>query len=355
MQSSNSKPDRRCGECGSRLPSGWPRALCQRCALKAALDLETDALVSDEGWPTPGALVDGRFRLRRVIGKGGMGVVWLAKDDELGELVALKFLAPELLCDESALAELRKETARSRRLSHPNIVRVYDFHHTEAHHPYISMEYARGISLEHRRTEWKDRRCSWDYLQPLTLQLCRALHYAHGEQVIHRDLKPANLIVDSVGCLKLADFGVAAAVQDAEVRISMAPTRTGTPHFMGPQQCAGFTAQPADDFYSLGATLYDLLSGAPPFESADLPRKIRETMPEPLRHRLRRLGFSRDVPPHVEALIMSCLAKRPERRPRSAKIIEEWIGPELRVRGIRSCLRGWYYRMCATCRPGGQS
>jgi serine/threonine protein kinase len=124
---------------------------------------------------------------------------------------------------------------------------------------------------------------------------------------------------------------------------------------MSPQQLSGFTPQPTDDFYSLGATLYDLLSGSPPFSGAGLDRQIRETMPDPLRNRLRKLRPRHDVPPHIQALVMACLAKRPERRPQTAQAIEEWIGPGLRVRGIHSHLRGLYHRMRSTSRPGGQS
>jgi serine/threonine protein kinase len=300
-------------------------------------------------------VIDGRFKLKEALGKGGMGIVWLAYDEELGELVALKFLPPDLQVDASALADLRRETARSRHLSHPNIVRIYDFHRSQTHGAYISMEYAAGKSLERLRSEWKGRRFSWMFLQPFVVQLCRTLQYAHSERVIHRDIKPANLIVDTQGHLKLVDFGLGVFVQDFTVGISTSLRRTGTPYFMSPQQLSGFTPHPTDDFYSLGATLYDLLSGSPPFSGADIRHQIRETMPEPLRDRLRKLGAARDVPSHIGALVMACLAKRPQRRPRTALEIEEWITPELRGRGIRSRLRGWFDRLCSTSRPGGQS
>jgi serine/threonine protein kinase len=345
----------RCTVCGSELPSGWPRALCRRCALKGALEPEGDLLVPDKAWPGAGRVIDGRFRLMEVLGAGGMAVVWLADDRELDQLVALKFLPSNLRSDPGVLAELRRETARSRRLCHPNIVRIYDFHHSQTDGPYISMEYARGESLQGLRLAKPGRRFAWEYLQPIVVQLCRTLQYAHSEQVIHRDIKPSNLIVDAQGRLKLADFGVATLVMDPAVRVSTSLHRTGTPQFMSPQQLSGLTPQPTDDFYSLGATLYDLLSGSPPFSGEDILRQIRETMPEPLRYRLRQLGLPHDVPRHVEALIVACLAKRPQRRPRTAQAIAEWIGPELRVRGIGSRLRGWFDRLRATSRPGGQS
>ena len=344
---------RRCADCGCALPTRWPRGLCGRCSLEGALRRDQDPSSQDGSPLSPGRILDNRFQLREVIAIGGMAEVWLADDAKLGKPVALKFLHPDLRFDPSALAELREETEHNRRLRHPNILRVFDFHISEAAGAYICMEYARGISLQRLRLDRAGGRFTWNFLRPLVIQLCGALEHAHRQQVIHRDLKPANLILGPQGVLRLVDFGVAAVVQDPTVRISVSVRRTGTLHYMSPQQLSGLTPQPTDDFYSLGATLYDLLSGQPPFSQGDTPLQIREMLPLSLSGRLRQVGVCRGVPAHVEALIMACLAKRPERRPHSADEIADWIR-DLRWCGITR-LRGWLNRMCATSRPEGQS
>jgi serine/threonine protein kinase len=315
----------------------------------------------EEGAPTPnepplhpGRLIDGRYRLIKVIARGGMGEVWLGYDANLQELVALKFPRPGLRSDASALAELRKETDRHRRLRHPHIVGVFDFHTSETDGAYLTMEYAQGTSLQRLRSERAGERFTWKFLHPLVFQLCQALQYAHGQQVIHRDIKPANLILGPRRVLKLVDFGVAEVVTKPAIRISLSIRRTGTLPYMSPQQLSGLTPRPTDDFYSLGATLYDLLSGQPPFFEGDIPRQIREAMPMPLRSRLRQRGVRQAVPVHIEALIMACLAKRPDCRPQSAGEISEWIRDDLRWRGIGSRLRRWVNRMAATPRGPGQ-
>lgn len=298
--------------------------------------------------------VGGRFRLLRPIGQGATGSVWLAADARLEEYVALKFLKPGLLAAPRALEHMRRETVRSHRLTHPNIIRIHDLHVTEGDGPFISMEYAEGLSMDQLRRDWPNGYFSWRFLQPVVLQLCEALNYAHQKQVIHRDLKPANLILEQE-CLKLADFGIAALIQDPTLRISPALRLTGTLPYMSPQQMLGLTPQPTDDFYSLGATLYELLTGCPPFFEGDIMRQVRETMPEPLGRRLKRFGLKSDVPPHVEALVMACLAKTPDRRPQTAASILEWIAPQSRLREMLSRVRGWYNRSPAFSRPGGQS
>src|SRR5687767_2102443 len=150
----------------------------------------------------------GRFTLLRQLGQGGMGVVWLARDEQLREDVALKFLPQEIRHDAVALDDLRRETSRSRKLTHPHIIRIHDLYKVE-NEAFISMEYVEGSNLSELRLQQPDRIFKWTFLEPLVKQLCDALAYAHGENVIHRDLKPANMMLDARGRLKLADFGLA--------------------------------------------------------------------------------------------------------------------------------------------------
>src|SRR5215204_6128157 len=144
----------------------------------------------------------GRFTLRRLLGQGGMGVVWLARDEQLHEDVALKFLPPEIRHDAVALDDLRRETSRSRKLTHPHIIRIHDLYKVEQE-AFISMEYVAGPNLSELRVEKPDRVLNWKFLEPLVMQLCDALAYAHKENIVHRDLKPANMMLDIRGRLKL--------------------------------------------------------------------------------------------------------------------------------------------------------
>jgi serine/threonine protein kinase/WD40 repeat protein len=275
----------------------------------------------------PGFLVgNGRFTMVRLIGRGGMGVVWLARDESLREDVALKFLPNEIRFDAVALDDLRRETARSRKLTHPNIIRIHDLFKDERE-AFISMEYVDGPNLSDLRLEQTERVFTWKYLEPLVKQLCEALDYAHSEKVIHRDLKPANMMLDSRGRLKLSDFGIAAQVSDSISRVSMVRHgKSGTVTYMSPQQMDGKLPQVTDDIYALGATLYELLTSRPPFYSGDIAHQVRNLSPQPIDERLAELEIQNEVPPAVAALIMACLGKSPEQRPTSARAVAEWIG-----------------------------
>ena len=271
----------------------------------------------------------GRFVLVQPLGRGGMGEVWLAQDERLGEPVALKFLPPEVRADPAALDDLRRETARSHRLTHPNIVRIHDLHEEPGGLAFIAMEYVDGPTLAGLRLEQPGRVLSWEFLCPLVQQLCAALDYAHGEKVIHRDLKPANVMVDSKGRLKLADFGIAATVSDSVSRVSGRLGTSGTLPYMSPQQLAGKHPQTADDIYALGATLYELLTSKPPFYTGDITHQVLRETPEPLPERLAALEINNEVPPDVAAIVMACLAKETAQRPQSARAVAEWVGLEV--------------------------
>jgi len=282
--------------------------------------------MSESGILQPGQKVGaGRFTLVKPLGRGGMGEVWLAQDERLHEPVALKFLPPEIRADPAALDDLRRETARSHRLAHPNIVRIHDFQESEGEPAFISMEYVDGPTLTALRVEQPSRVLPWDYLRPLVEQLCAALGYAHGEHVVHRDLKPSNLMFDSRGRLKLADFGIAAVVSDSVSRISVRGT-SGTLAYMSPQQLAGKRPQVTDDLYALGATLYELLTSKPPFYTGDITHQVLHEPPQPLDERLATLGIQNQIPADVAAIVMACLAKEPSQRPQTARAVAEWIG-----------------------------
>src|SRR4051794_30102104 len=277
---------------------------------------------------SPGVLVGGkRFLLKKPLARGGMGIVWLAHDLRLKEPVALKFVAPSVAWDPVALEDLRRETLRSRRLSHPNIVRIYDLYEAPGELTFISMEYVDGPNLHYFRANRPSPVLPWKLLLPLVRQMCEALDYAHKERVLHRDLKPSNLMLDSNERLKLADFGLACAMHEAESTGPGPGNVHGTPAYMSPQQADGNKPQVADDIYSLGATLYELLTSKPPFYTGDVAYQLRNNRPPPMHERLADLELENDFPSEAAALVMACLAKEPAERPRSARQILEWLEP----------------------------
>jgi hypothetical protein len=268
----------------------------------------------------------GRFTLIKELGRGGMGVVWLAQDTNLDEQVALKFLPSEVATDPVAVNDLRRETVRSHRLSHPNIIRIHDCHHQPDGVAFISMEYVDGQTLSGCRLQKPKQVLAWAALAPLVKQLCTALEYAHAEGVIHRDLKPANVMLDGRGRVKLADFGIAAVLSDSRSRASAKSSTGGTLAYMSPQQLLGKRPQIADDIYALGTTLYELLSSKPPFYSGDITYQVLHEPAAPLEERTLELGVDNPVPPEVAALVMACLAKEPEQRPQTAAAVAAWLG-----------------------------
>src|SRR5437763_4875196 len=158
--------------------------------------------------------------LIKILGRGGMGIVWLARDEELERHVALKFLPDLIIQDRALLNELKRETRRSLELTHKNIVRIYDFVHDERS-ACISMEYIDGETLSNLRAEKEQKGFEPNQIAGWTSQLCDALDYAHNHaKIIHRDLKPANLMVNQRGDLKVSDFGIARSLGDAHGRLN---------------------------------------------------------------------------------------------------------------------------------------
>jgi TolB-like protein/Tfp pilus assembly protein PilF len=268
---------------------------------------------------TGGQKVFGRYTLIKILGRGGMGVVWLARDEELERDVALKFLPQAVVHERDLLDDLKRETRRSLELTHKNIVRIYDFVHDERM-ACISMEYVDGETLSNLRAEKEQRVFEPNELAAWTSQLCQALDYAHNHaRVIHRDLKAANLMVNRRGELKVSDFGIARSLGDTVSRLTREQGRSGTLVYMSPQQLEGKRGRHLDDIYSLGATLYDLLTSKPPFYSGNIDRQIRERVPPSMTKRRKDLNIEPSSVPAVwEQVVAACLEKDPAKRPQSA-------------------------------------
>src|SRR2546430_6130825 len=198
-----------------------------------------------------------RYTLVRLLGRGGMGVVWLAQDDALERNVALKFLPDLVVNDAAALDELKIETKRSLQLTHHNIVRIYDFVN-DAESACISMEYVDGATLSALRVEQAGKVFDVQALGPWIRQACEALQYAHeSARIAHRDIKPANLMLSGKGELKVADFGIARSLSDSVSSLTLMHGTSGTLAYMSPQQITGERATHLDDIYSIGATIYE--------------------------------------------------------------------------------------------------
>jgi serine/threonine protein kinase/Tfp pilus assembly protein PilF len=265
-----------------------------------------------------GQKVFGRYTLVKILGRGGMGIVWLARDEELERDVALKFLPDVIVRDRALLDELKRETRRSLELTHKNIVRIHDFVFNETS-GCISMEYVDGETLSNLRAEKEQKVFEPNDIANWTSQLCDALDYAHNQaRIVHRDLKPANLMVTQSGDLKVSDFGIARSLGDTVSRLTREQGRSGTLVYMSPQQLDGERGTHLDDIYSLGATLYELLTSKPPFYSGNLDRQIHERVAPSMTERRKDLNIEpASVPATWEEVVVACLAKDPAKRPQS--------------------------------------
>ncbi len=271
-------------------------------------------------------LLFNRYQLQYELGRGGRGVVWLAHDRRLECSVALKFLADQLLTEPDALDELRHETLLSRKITHPHIMRIYDFEQDDAAAA-ISMEYVNGCTLSQLRLRRPHYCFSPDELRPWIIELCEALHYAHtGPKVVHRDLKPSNLMISNDGHLKVTDFGIASVIADSMSRVTQIHGVSGTLGYMSPQQALGGKARETDDVYSVGAVIYELLTSKPPFFRGNITAQIQSAIPPLMQERRTELKREGDpIPPFWEDVVASCLAKNPQDRPPDAKVVADWI------------------------------
>ena len=268
-----------------------------------------------------------RYTLKRTLGRGGMGIVWLARDDELERDVALKFLPDLIIHDRAVLTDLKRETRRSLELTHKNIVRIYDFVHDETN-GCISMEYVDGDTLSNLRADKQRKVFEPEELKEWVSEACDALDYAHNHaRIVHRDLKPSNLMVNQRGDLKVADFGIARSLSDSMSMLTMDRGKSGTLLYMSPQQLDGERGNHLDDVYSLGATLYELLTSKPPFYSGNVDRQIREKIPPPMTDRRKELEIVNGEPIDDvwEDMVRRCLAKDPAKRPQSVSEVAKML------------------------------
>ena len=287
-----------------------------------------------------GDIVFQRYTLKKVLGVGGMGVVWLAQDTKLDEEVALKFVPEALQHDGDAIHDLKVQTKLGLRLTHSNIVSVRGFEDDGGRLAAISMEYVDGSTLGAMRLEQPGQIFEVDSLQIYLLHILNALEYAHEEaKIVHRDLKPANVMVNSDDRVKVADFGIACSLRNSVTRVMSMPQKagSGTLHYMSPQQLMGSPATISDDIYSLGATLYELMTGTPPFTSGDISMQIREITPPSMMQRRADNGIEGEpIPSHWEDVVAAALSKEPGLRPASIAEFRRGLQGQPFVRGAAS-------------------
>ena len=250
-----------------------------------------------------------RYRVIEKIGSGGMADVFKAVDDVLGRTVAVKVLHPRYASDPTFVARFRQEAQAAANLSHPNIVNMYDWGR-DGETYYIVMEYVKGVDLKSLVSQQGplDPHKAAEY----AAQVCSALAVAHGYDIIHRDIKPHNIVLASDGTVKVMDFGIARA---GNTTMTQTGSVLGTAQYISPEQAQGKQLSPASDLYSLGVTLYEMVTGRPPFD-ADTPvaTALQQVNDEPVPPRQVRAS----IPPALEAVILRAMRKNPAERYDSA-------------------------------------
>src|SRR5689334_20943040 len=255
-------------------------------------------------------LFDGRYRIVRKLGTGGMANVYLAEDEVLGRRVAIKILNDRHAGDDQFVERFRREAKNAASLSHPNIVSIYDRGEAEGTY-YIAMEYLDGRSLKELIVARGPApvNVAIDYAR----QILAALRFAHRHGIVHRDIKPHNVLVDAEGRVKVTDFGIARA---GTSQMTEAGSIVGTAQYLSPEQARGSNVDQRSDVYSLGIVLYGLLTGTVPFNGdtpVEIAMKHLSTVPEPPSAK------RPDVPRDLDLIVLRALAKDPDDRYQNAE------------------------------------
>ncbi len=252
------------------------------------------------------------YDILEVLGRGGMGVVYKARQQGLNRVVALKMILAGASASPQDLSRFRAEAEAVAQLAHPNIVQIYEIGE-QGGCPFLALEYVGGGSLAQHLDGTP---VAPQQTAETLLALARAVHHAHGRGIVHRDLKPANVLLHADGTPKIADFGLAKRA-DSNQAHTLTGTILGSPSYMAPEQAAGASDRigPATDVYALGVILYEMLTGRPPFKGATLLEtieQVREHDPVPPRFLLPK------TPRDLETICLKCLEKSPQRRYASA-------------------------------------
>ncbi len=289
--------------------------VCPQCALQYPDDAERcfadGAKLEEAPDPWVGRVLLGRYRIEEKLGEGGMATVYLARHALVDRLVAIKILNDNLSKDPKLRERFRREARNASAIQHPHVIEIHDYGETEEDVPFLVMELLEGEPLSARIARGA---LPPDEAARIGLQVARGLARAHDLDVIHRDLKPDNIFLarsaEGEEHAKILDFGIARSLHDE--RLTRAGELFGTPQYMAPERIADADAGPSADIYSLGVILYEMLSGAPPFQGDVLTALLLAHLnqaPEPLSRR------APGIPEELERLVMRLLAKKPEERP----------------------------------------
>ncbi|MGY1434261.1 serine/threonine-protein kinase [Streptomyces reniochalinae] len=292
----------------------------------------------------PSTLIQDRYRLLELIGRGGMGEVWRAHDESLGRRVAVKCLKPLAQRGDAAFLRVvrerfRREARVAASLQHKGVTVVHDFGDDEGL-LYLVMELLEGRNLSQLLEEGKRQPLPVPEVLDVAEQVSAALAYTHAQGVVHRDLKPANVMRTVDGTVKICDFGIARLAHDIGFTAKLTGTgiAMGTPHYMSPEQIAGTAVDHRSDLYSFGCVLYELATGAPPFAGGDAWSVLvghRDAPPEPPR------AHRPELPAPLEEVVLRLLSKAPQERPDDAADLS------VQLAAARSFLPAW------SARPAG--
>src|SRR5579883_1432850 len=273
----------------------------------------------------------GDYTIIEELGRGGMGVVYKAQDQKLGRLVALKVLSREVASDAKRLARFEREAKGAAAVVHPNITTIHAFGNHNGW-PYMVFEFMAGGSLDHRL---KKGAIPWREALALTAPIARALGAIHAAGFIHRDVKPANILLDAAGRPKIGDFGLVRHDDGKKGSLTAAGELLGTLSFISPEQTGEGVVDFRADLYSLGATLYAMLTGQPPFLGDGL-----QVITQHLSAKPRPPSEEADgIPPAVDALVLELLAKKPADRGESGDAIADEIETILAAGGTAPVAR----------------
>jgi len=338
----------RCNNCGQAVPDG--RAVCPQCG--AILHAAT---LLDIRQASPEQVLSDRYVLLALLGRGGMGAVFLAKDTKLDELIALKTLPVEFATDLRAIEWMKEEVRLARSLAHSNIMRVYDFQ-TDTYRgvSFITMEFVDGVDLATLALGYEGRRLPLEQLLLLLDGAAAAIDFAHSQRIIHRDIKPKNIMVDRAGRVKVTDFGIAKRLRDTMSKISQTSV-AGTPAYMSPEAVEGKRLDSRADVYSFGATVYELLTSSPPFSGSGMQimfQVLRSPVPEVTADRVATgvKGVDKGkVAAGLTEVLRRCMAKEAGERYESC---EEFVGALVGAMGAEvleaSRSDGTRKRLCGT-------
>jgi serine/threonine protein kinase len=296
----NSLTSSTCPKCGGAVPEGAPQGVCPRCLLQQAMQ-PTVVLRDPPPAPPDADIVAAfpQFEILQLVGAGGMGRVYKVRQRHLDRVAALKLLPRELAADPAFAERFTREGRALAKLSHPNIVGVFDFGISGDYY-WLLMEYVDGVNLRQAMHAEAMKPSEALHIIP---SICAALEYAHGQGVLHRDIKPENILIDTAGRVKIADFGVAKlrGEEGRHVSLTLSGSALGTPAYMAPEQIE----RPQDvdhraDIYSLGVVFYEMLTGELPLGRFPAPSETS------------------GVDPRLDSVVFRTLEKQRERRWQSA-------------------------------------